>query len=74
MSTIEPEVIEGGSRIDGNSICFITVRFRVRSFQRLLHIAVRISYQSFVLCQQDRNASVDFPDSERNEHGGREDL
>jgi hypothetical protein len=63
MSTIEPEVMEGGRRIDGNSIykpvSNLTIEARLReivdSFQHDLFLSSRwckesSTYQSLVLC------------------------
>lgn len=59
MSTIEPEVIEGGSKMEGNSICGVVRQVTAR---------IKEEYQAFVLSQKDCDASVNFADRQRDQH------
>lgn len=56
MSTMEPEDMSGGRRMDGNSIC---IRISLKCARR------RVSaYYSLILGQEDGHAGVDFADSQ----------
>lgn len=56
MSTIEPDWIEGGSNIEGNSICGTGHQWEVVEGEINAH-------QSFVSGEKDSNTGVDFADS-----------
>lgn len=69
MSTMEPEVMEGGRSMEGNSI-WILRRQLVRD-QGAFGLCVRLgTHQALILCEQDGDASIDFTDSERDQHVG----
>jgi hypothetical protein len=60
MSTILPEDIFGGRRMDGNSI------YRASKDQiKLLNQGTQWLYQSFILSQKHRDTRIDFADCER---------
>lgn len=63
MSTMDPDVMDEGSKIEGNSICE-HVRFMYHSGDTVL------AYQPLVLGQEDCDPSIDLANSERHQHGG----
>lgn len=70
MSTIEPEEIDGGSRIDGNSIWTSLASYLPATDGGPLNDrwdSVR-TYQSFVFCKQNSHACIDFAHGQRYEH------
>ena len=58
MSTMLPEEMEGGSRMEGNSI------WRAKLTWRFVNAWKGMWYESFVLCEEDGDTGVDFADSE----------
>ena len=70
MSTIEPEVMEGGRRIEGNSICNLDGEsVRGQGVRRLKSDPVG-AYKALVFCKENSDASINFTDGERDEHIG----
>lgn len=63
MSTMDPDVMDEGSKIEGNSICY-HVRFMDHSGDKVL------AYQPLVLRQEDCDPSIDLANGERHQHGG----
>lgn len=60
MSTMEPEDIDGGRRIEGNSI-----------LERVSHAGQgrhAIPYQALVFGKKDRHSCVDLTNSQRDQH------
>jgi len=61
MSTIEPEVMDDGSRMEGNSICDL-----IRTTKHIkMHVSI---YQSFIFGKEDCNSSVDLTDGQGDQH------
>lgn len=70
MSTMEPEEMSGGSKMEGNSICDFEV-----FGQSLLRFTVtskndwrRLTYESFIWSEEDSDAGVDLADCQRDKH------
>ena len=71
MSTMEPEVMEGGRRMEGNSI------WRVVSIAGLLHKEAgavggsrREMYEALIFSEENGDTGIDFADSKGDEHLG----
>ena len=71
ISTIEPDVMEGGRRIEGNSICSLDGRESVKGLgvRRLKSVPFG-AYKALVLCKENSDASINFADGERDKHVG----
>jgi hypothetical protein len=74
MSTMLPEEIFGGRRMEGNSICGTrdVVSWMLREGGRKMACSrqFRDSYQSLIFRQQDCDARIDLADCQRDEHRG----
>lgn len=75
MSTMEPEVMEDGRRMDGNSIYFASqldslCKPRCTSNCRVGMRQSEGAYQAFVFREKDGNTSINFAHSQLNEHYG----
>ena len=66
MSTMLPEEMDGGRRIEGNSIWWRKKRlvFEVGRLEQVVGIA----HKPFVLCKKYSDAGVDFADCKRDQH------
>jgi hypothetical protein len=63
MSTMEPEDMSGGRRMEGNSIFGRGVSLEgLRSYECATRAIVGRTYYSFVLGKEDSHAGVDFAD------------
>ncbi len=68
MSTMLPEEMLGGRRMEGNSI-WMTRRLAGR-MELWRGTLVRVLYQALIRRQEDRDARVDLADGEGDEHRG----
>lgn len=65
MSTMLPEEMSGGRRIEGNSI-YTDVSYR-RQGAAMLQLG---AYESFVFCEEHGDTCIDLADGEGDKHGG----
>lgn len=61
MSTIEPEVMDDGNKMEGNSICYL-IRTRMHT-KRPVSI-----YQSFIFGKEDGDTSVNLTHGQGDQH------
>lgn len=65
ISTMEPEVMEGGRSMEGNSIWDIETAVS-KSFRCKIGLCVPLrTHKALILCEEDGDASIDFADGER---------
>ena len=65
ISTIEPEVMEGGRRIEGNSICNLNGESVKGQGARRFKSDPSGAYKTLILCKENGDASINFADGQR---------
>ena len=71
MSTMEPEVMDGGRSMEGNSIWgLMEVVSDSSPGVKLEHCIPLKTHEALILCKKNGDTSIDFADGERYQHIG----